>query len=48
MDEPTAELVKTYLPQVNSVRKSEGRWSGYETAKAESILKFRATQLLNV
>ena len=44
---PTAELAAKYLPQVQSVRKSEGRWSGYDTAKAEKILGFRAKLLLH-
>jgi len=47
MDISTRELAALYLPQVASVRKSEGRWSGYDTAKAERVLKFRATLLLN-
>lgn len=47
MDRPTGELVEKFLPQVKSVRQAEGRWSGYETAKAESMLKFRAKLLLN-
>jgi nucleoside-diphosphate-sugar epimerase len=48
MDTATAELVKTYLPQVTSVRKADGRWSGYDTAKAEKMLGFRAKQLLEI
>ena len=47
MDTPTAEFVIKYLPQVRSVRKGEGRWSGYDTAKAEKVLGFRAQLLLH-
>jgi hypothetical protein len=47
MDMPTAELAAKYLPQVQSVRKAEGRWSGYDTAKAEKLLDFRAKLLLH-
>jgi nucleoside-diphosphate-sugar epimerase len=47
MDSPTRELAALYLPQVRSVRKAAGRWSGYDTAKAESVLKFRATLLFD-
>ena len=43
---PTSELAAKYLPQVQSVRKSEGRWSGYDTAKAEDM-GFRAKLLLH-
>ena len=46
MDSSTRELAALYLPQVRLVRKSAGRWSGYDTAKAERVLKFRATLLL--
>ncbi|HEX2475737.1 MAG TPA: NAD(P)-dependent oxidoreductase [Lacipirellulaceae bacterium] len=44
---PTAELAAKYLPQVQSVRKGEGRWSGYDTARAEKMLGFRAKLLLH-
>ncbi len=47
IDRPTEELVAKYLPQVRSVRKVEGRWSGYATAKAEKLLGFRAHLLLH-
>jgi nucleoside-diphosphate-sugar epimerase len=47
IDMPTAELAAKYLPQVQSVRKAEGRWSGYDTAKAEKLLDFRAHLLLH-
>lgn len=47
MDMPTAELLEKYLPQVKSVRQAAGRWSGYDTAKAERVIKFRARLLLN-
>jgi nucleoside-diphosphate-sugar epimerase len=47
MDTPTAELVEKCLPEVKSVRKSAGRWSGYDTAKAEQVLGFRANLLLH-
>ncbi|MGH7872763.1 MAG: NAD-dependent epimerase/dehydratase family protein [Candidatus Binatia bacterium] len=46
MDTPTAELAAKYLPQGQSVRKGEGRWSGYDTGKAEKMLGFRAQLLL--
>jgi nucleoside-diphosphate-sugar epimerase len=46
MDTPTAELTERYLPQVQSVRKSDGRWSGYDTRKAETVLNFRAKLLV--
>ena len=42
MDMPTAGLAAKYLPQVQAVRKADGRWSGYDTAKAEKLLGFRA------
>jgi nucleoside-diphosphate-sugar epimerase len=48
MDMPTRELIERFLPQVKAVRKTEGRWSGYDTAKAQSILNFRAKLLLNI
>ena len=47
MDSPTAELAAKYLPQVQSVRKADGRWSGYDIAKAEQILDFRAALSLH-
>jgi nucleoside-diphosphate-sugar epimerase len=47
MDTPTAELAGRYLPQVKSVRQSDGRWSGYDTRKAETLLNFRAKLLLH-
>jgi hypothetical protein len=34
------------LPQVRSVRRADGRWSGYDVAKAEKLLGFRAQWLL--
>jgi nucleoside-diphosphate-sugar epimerase len=46
LDAPTSEIVKKYLPQVRSLGKSDGRWSGYDTAKAEEMLRFRAVHLL--
>jgi nucleoside-diphosphate-sugar epimerase len=46
MATPTAELVAKYLPQVQFVREAAGRWSGYDTAKAEKTLGFRAQHLL--
>ncbi len=48
MEMPTAQLIEKYLPEVKSLRRSQGRWSGYDTGKAERLLKFRATLLLNV
>jgi len=47
MDTPTAELAERYLPHVKSLRKAAGRWSGYDIAKAEKILGFRAKLLLH-
>ena len=47
MDMPTAELAAQYLPQVQSVREASGRWSGYDSAKAEKVLGFRANLLLH-
>ncbi|HLN85902.1 MAG TPA: NAD(P)-dependent oxidoreductase [Candidatus Limnocylindrales bacterium] len=44
---PTGELIEKFLPQVKSVRQAAGRWSGYDTAKAERVIKFRAKLLLN-
>jgi nucleoside-diphosphate-sugar epimerase len=46
MDAPTAVLVEKYLPQVCSVRRADGRWSGYDVAKAEKLLGFRTQWLL--
>ncbi len=46
MEAPTAVLVEKYLPQVSSVRRAAGRWSGYDVAKAEKLLGFRAQWLL--
>jgi len=43
---PTAELAAKYLPDVKIVGKAEGRWSGYDAAKAEKLLGFRAQLLL--
>jgi nucleoside-diphosphate-sugar epimerase len=48
MDTPTADLLAKYLPRVKTVRNSGGRWSGYETAKAERMLGFRAVHLLQI
>lgn len=47
IDMPTAGLAAKYLPQVRAVRKADGRWSGYDTAKAEKLLGFRAQLLLH-
>jgi len=47
MDMPTAELAAQYLPQVQSVREASGRWSGYDSAKAEKVLGFSANLLLH-
>jgi nucleoside-diphosphate-sugar epimerase len=46
MELPTAELAAKYLPDVKIVGKAEGRWSGYDTAKAERLLGFCAQLLL--
>ncbi len=42
MDEPTAELVKKYLPQVKFARPIEGRRSGYDVSKSKRMLGFEA------
>ncbi len=48
IDEPTAELAAKYMPQVKIAREDlSGRWSGYDTGKAESVLNFRAKLLLH-
>lgn len=47
VDRPTAELAGKYLPEIKSLRKSAGRWSGYDPAKAEEVLGFRAKLLLH-
>jgi nucleoside-diphosphate-sugar epimerase len=47
MDLPTTALAAKFLPQVKSLRESEGRWSGYATSKAERVLNFRAKLLLH-
>jgi len=46
MELPTAELAAKYLPDVKTVRKADGRWSGYDASKAEKLLGFRAQLLL--
>jgi nucleoside-diphosphate-sugar epimerase len=47
MNEPTAELATRYLPEVKISRPGlQGCWSGYDVARAEDILGFRATHLL--
>lgn len=48
MDTPTADLLAKYPPRVKTMRNSGGRWSGYETAKAERMLGFRAVHLLQI
>jgi nucleoside-diphosphate-sugar epimerase len=47
MDTPTAELAEKYLPHVKVLDKPDGRWSGYDIAKAEEMLGFRAKLLYN-
>jgi nucleoside-diphosphate-sugar epimerase len=47
MDTPTAELAEKYLPHVKVLGKPDGRWSGYDIAKAEQMLSFRAKLLYN-
>ena len=47
MDMPTGELIEKFLPQFKSVRQAVGRWSGYDTAKAERVFNFSAKLLLN-
>jgi nucleoside-diphosphate-sugar epimerase len=47
MDTPTAELAEKYLPHVKVLGKRDGRWSGYDIAKAEQMLIFRAKLLYN-
>lgn len=47
MDTPTRELVERYLPQVKRVRNGlQGNWCGYDMAKAETKLGFRAKHLM--
>ena len=47
MDQATEELLRRYLPQVSRIRAGlTGNWCGYETAKAEAALGFRARHLL--
>jgi nucleoside-diphosphate-sugar epimerase len=46
METSTAELAAKYLPDVKTVRKADSRWSGYDVAKAEKLLGFRAQLLL--
>jgi len=47
MKEDTLELVKRYLPQVKLASHGlQQNWSGYDTHRAEMILGFRATRLL--
>ena len=46
LKEPTLELVQRYLPRVKRVKSGlKGNWCGYDTAKAESRLGFRAARL---
>jgi len=46
MEEDTLDLVKRYLPQVKLAKESMTKnWSGYDTARSETILGFRATHL---
>jgi nucleoside-diphosphate-sugar epimerase len=47
MDTPTAALAAKYLPRVKVLGKPDGRWSGYDIAKAEQMLGFRAKLLYN-
>ena len=48
MKTPTAGLAAKYLPNVALMTNDlHGRWSGYDTLKAETILKFRAQLLLH-
>ncbi len=47
MKEPTLELVQRYLPQVKLIKSGlKDNWCGYDAAKAESILGFRAAHHL--
>ena len=47
MKEPTLELVRRYLPQVKRITSGlQDNWCGYDGAKAERILGFRAVCLL--
>jgi nucleoside-diphosphate-sugar epimerase len=47
MKEDTLDLVKRYLPQVKLVKGGlQNNWSGYDTARAETMLGFRAVHLL--
>jgi nucleoside-diphosphate-sugar epimerase len=47
MEEDTLDLVKRYLPHVKLAREGMTKnWSGYDIARAETILGFRAAHLL--
>jgi nucleoside-diphosphate-sugar epimerase len=47
MEEDTLDLVKRYLPHVKLAREGmKKNWSGYDIARAETILGFRAAHLL--
>jgi nucleoside-diphosphate-sugar epimerase len=48
MKEPTLELVQRYLPDVRLIKSGlQDNWCGYDAGKAENILGFRATHLLD-
>ncbi len=48
VDEPTAELVRRFLPQAKNIdARLEGNASGYATAKAERMLGFKARHLFH-
>jgi len=46
MEQPTAELVKQYLPDAKLRTNSQGNWAGYDSAKAARMLGFSAHYLL--
>ncbi len=47
MKEPTEELVRRYLPQVKIIKSGlNDNWCGYDAAKAEAVLGFRAEHML--
>lgn len=47
MASPTDELIKKYLPEVKRIQHGlRGRWCGYDTKKAERVLRFQAQHLI--
>lgn len=47
MNAPTHDLIRQYLPEVEQIKADlKGNWSGYDSAKAQKKLGFRARYLL--